>query len=350
MGTIERFTERIVPATDREIEKKTVAHLNDLTKPPGSLGRLEEFALRYCLCKKNARAALERVAFFTFAGDHGITEEKITPFPSKVTCQMVANMTAGGAAISVLCRNAGIDYTVVDMGVQADLGDLPSLIKRKIDYGTKNFSREPAMTEEQTINALECGFDLAEESVADILGIGEMGIGNTSSASAIYSLILGLDAATTVGAGTGSAGQFLERKVKVVQRGIDLHRMEAGDDPFKILSRVGGYEIAGMTGMILGAASRRIPVAIDGFIASAAALVAMRLGKNVREYLFFSHTSGEKFHRDFLRAEKIRPILDLDMRLGEGTGAVLALQIIRQAMACYSHMATFSSAGVSNKE
>jgi len=347
---MKRFTQRITSPANHEHEERIVAHLDDLTKPQGSLGRLEEFALRYCLCKGTTVAMLQKVQFFTFAGDHGITEENITPFPSEVTSQMVANMAAGGAAISVMCRNAGIDYVVVDMGVKSDLIDMPNFIRRKVNYGTKNFSRGPAMTEEETMEALEQGFNLAEQAKADILGIGEMGIGNTSSASAIYGLVLGLDAETTVGAGTGSSGEFLERKIRAVQKGIDLHRETAGDDPFKILSRVGGYEIAAMTGMILGAASNRIPVAIDGFIASAAALIAMGLEKNTRDYLFFSHASSEKFHRDFLQKEGIRPILSLDLRLGEGTGAVLALQIIQQAMICYSQMATFSSAGISNKE
>lgn len=347
---MKRFTEKIASTANKELEKRIVAHLDDLTKPQGSLGRLEEFALRYCLCKGEPNASLEDVRFFTFAGDHGITEENITPFPSEVTCQMVANMAAGGAAISVMCRHAGIDYAVVDMGVKSDLEDMPNLIKRKVDYGTRNFSREPAMTQEKTLAALEHGFALAGQAAPDILGIGEMGIGNTSSASAIYSLSLGLDAATTVGAGTGSTGEFLERKIEAVQKGIDLHKDAAGNDPFKILSCVGGYEIAGMTGMILGAASNRIPVVVDGFIASSAALIAMGLEAKTKDYLFFAHASAEKFHRHFLEKEGIQPILDLDMRLGEGTGAVLALQIIEQAMACYSHMATFSSAGVSNKE
>jgi len=347
---MKKFTDRITSSANEALEKRIVAHLDDLTKPRGSLGRLEEFARRYCLSKGDAKAVLDKIKFFTFAGDHGITEENITPFPSEVTCQMVANMAAGGAAVSVMCSNAGIEYNVVDMGVKSDMEDMPSLIKAKAGYGTQNFSKEPAMSEEETLKAIQYGFDLAEQSGADILGIGEMGIGNTSSASAIYSLLLGLDAETTVGTGTGSEGEFLERKIRVVQKGIDRHREKVGDDPFRILSRVGGYEIAGMTGMILGGASGRIPVAVDGFIASAAALIAMRLEKNTRDYLFFSHASAEKFHRDFLAKEGIRPILSLDMRLGEGTGAVLALQIIKQAMVCYSEMATFSSAGVSNKE
>jgi nicotinate-nucleotide--dimethylbenzimidazole phosphoribosyltransferase len=347
---MKRFTEKIQSAANKELEKRIVAHLDDLTKPRGSLGRLEEFARRYCLCRGSADAVLEKIRFFTFAGDHGITEEKITPFPPEVTRQMVANMAVGGAAVSVMCRNAGIEYTVVDMGVTSDLDDMPNLLKRKIGYGTRNFSKGPAMTDAETLQAIRYGFDLAEQSGADILGIGEMGIGNTSSASAIYSLILGLDAHTTVGAGTGSTGEFLKRKTEAVQRGIVLHGDKAGDDPLAILSRVGGYEIAGMSGMILGAAANRVPVAIDGFIASAAALIAMRLEKNTREYMFFSHASAEKFHRDFLEKEGIRPILSLDMRLGEGTGAVLALEIIKQSMACYAQMATFSSAGVANKE
>ncbi len=347
---MKRFTKRITSTANNELEKKIVAHLDNLTKPQGSLGRLEEFACRYCLSKGDAKAVLDKIKFFTFAGDHGITEENITPFPSEVTCQMVANMAAGGAAVSVMCSNAGIDYNVVDMGVKSDMEDMPRLIKRKAGYGTRNFAREPAMSEEETLRAIQCGFDLAEESGADILGIGEMGIGNTSSASATYSLMLGLNAEATVGAGTGSAGEFLERKIRAVQKGIDFHREEVGNNPFRILVRVGGYEIGGMVGMILGGASNKIPVAIDGFIASAAALIAMRLERNTRDYLFFSHASAEKFHRNFLAKEGIRPILSLDMRLGEGTGAVLALQIIKQAMVCYSEMATFSSAGVSNKE
>jgi nicotinate-nucleotide--dimethylbenzimidazole phosphoribosyltransferase len=346
---MKRFTERIESTANEELEKRINLHLDDLTKPQGSLGRLEEFARRYCLCKGKADAALEKMEIFTFAGDHGITEEAITPFPSEVTCQMVANMAGGGAAVSVMCEAAGIDYAVVDVGVKSDIRDMPGLIKGKAGYGTRNFSKGPAMTEDETLKAVQCGFDLAEKSDADILGIGEMGIGNSSVASAVYSLLLGLDAETTVGAGTGSAGELLERKIRAVQKGINLHRDEAGNDPLKILSCVGGYEIAGMTGMILGGASNRIPVAIDGFIASAAALIAMKLDENARDYLFFSHVSAENFHRDFLEKEDIRPILSLDMRLGEGTGAVLALQVIRQAMVCYSKMATFSS-GVSNKE
>ena len=336
----------VPPIENQALQKKVQAHLDSLTKPQGSLGRLEEFALRFCLCRGRKDAEIARMKIFTFAGDHGITEENITPYPSEVTYQMVMNMVRGGAAISVMCRKAGIDCVVVDIGVKGVFPDMAGLVKRKITEGTRNFRREPAMTEEECRKAVEAGYDLAARSTEDLLGIGEMGIGNTSSASALYSLLLGVDPEQSVGMGTGSAGPMLERKKQVIKEALLLHGRAWDNSPMDALRRVGGFEIAGMTGMLFGATSRRIPVAVDGFVASAAALIAMRAQPEIRNYLFFAHASAEQYHGTFLQNQGLRPILDLGMRLGEGTGSVLAMQIIAQAMECYHRMATFGSAGV----
>lgn len=339
----------IHPAADTMLEQEIVGRLNNLTKPTGSLGRLEEFALRYCLCRGSVDARLSRMKIFTFAGDHGITEENITPYPSEVTYQMVLNMVRGGAAISVMCMKAGIDCAVVDMGVKVRFQDSPGLVIRKIAPGTKNFKKGPAMSDRECLKALFAGYDLARGSACDLLGVGEMGIGNTSSASALYSLLLGLDPEDTIGLGTGSVGPLLERKKQVIRDGVLFHRREWDHTPLEALRRVGGFEIAGMTGMILGGAQSRIPVVIDGFVATAAALVAMKMMPEVKDYLFFAHASAEQFHKPFLASQGIEPILSLGMRLGEGTGSVLAMEIIAQAMECYHRMATFEAAGVSGK-
>jgi nicotinate-nucleotide--dimethylbenzimidazole phosphoribosyltransferase len=206
------------------------------------------------------------------------------------------------------------------------------------------------MSDEECLKALDVGQNLAKGSGCDLLGVGEMGIGNTSSASALYSLLLDLDPEDTIGAGTGSVGVLLEKKRQVVRDAVLFHRREWDQTPMEALRRVGGFEIAGMTGMILGGAQSRIPVVIDGFVATAAALVAMKMEPAVKDYLFFAHASAEHFHKPFLASQGIEPILSLDMRLGEGTGSVLAMQIIAQAMECYHCMATFDSAGVSGKE
>jgi len=347
---VDKLVVTVPSVKNNDLEKEILDRLNILTKPVGSLGRLEEFALRYCLCKGSADAPLARMRVFTFAGDHGITEEKITPYPSEVTYQMVLNMAAGGAAISVMCKKAGVECTVVDMGVKGAFQPLPGLAIRKIAFGTRNFRKEPAMSEEECLKALQAGWDLAVECGCDLIGVGEMGIGNTSSASALYALLLNLDSDVTIGPGTGSMGPLLEKKKRAVREGVLLHRKEWDRTPLDALRRVGGFEIAGMTGMILGGAQSRIPVVIDGFVATAAALAAMKTEPAVKDYLFFAHASAEPFHKPFLDSQGIRPILNLEMRLGEGTGSVLAMQIIAQAMECYHRMATFGSAGVSGKE
>jgi nicotinate-nucleotide--dimethylbenzimidazole phosphoribosyltransferase len=339
----------IVACDNKKLEGKIQFHLDDLTKPKGSLGRLEDIAMQYLLCRGSETARIRKPQLFIVAGDHGITEQKITPFPQEVTMQMIANMLQGGAAVSVMSKNAGIWYSVIDAGVAAELPDHPQLIKQKIAPGTADFSCGAAMSHEQCEKALTKGIDLAVKSGTDILGIGEMGIGNTASASALYSLLLDIDTSETVGAGTGALGALLEHKKSIVGKAVRMHRAQWDNTPFDALRRCGGFEVATMTGLILGAASQHIPVVVDGFIAGASALVALYLVPTVRQYLFFSHISAEKFHRDFLRKEGLQPILDLGMRLGEGTGAVLAMQIIMQALNCYHEMATFNSASISNE-
>ncbi len=335
---------------DPGLRARIQANLDNLTKPKGSLGRLEECAVRYLLCRGTDFAPLERMALFTFAADHGITAQRITPFPREVTAQMTLNMIEGGAAVSVMCRSAGITCSVVDMGVDGDLPEHATLLGRKIARGTADLSIGPAMTSQQCRNALSTGVDTALSADADLFGVGEMGIGNSAAAAALYALLLDLDGSMTTGKGTGSNGSVLARKRVTVQRAVALHRSEWDQTPLDALRRCGGFEIAGITGFLLGAASKRIPVVIDGFICGAAALTATRIEPAVANYLIYSHVSAERFHRTFLRNGGIKPLLDLGMRLGEGTGAVLAMQIVAQALHCYHEMATFRSASVSREK
>lgn len=264
--------------------------------------------------------------------------------------QMTANIAAGGAAISVLCRNGGIEHTVVDIGTAGDSSGMKGVVQKKIAPGTDNFAKGPAMTAENCTRALKTGYELARAEKHDMYGVGEMGIGNTSSASALYSLLLDVPAADTVGAGTGAAGDLLAHKTKVIKDAVAMHGKEWDGTGFDAMCRVGGYELAGMAGVMLGAAESGVPTVVDGFISSAAALAAMKMRPAVSDYLIFSHASSEHFHKEFLEKMKIVPVLDLGMRLGEGTGAALAIGIVRQGMNCYHEMATFSSAGISGAE
>lgn len=339
-----------IPEIENCVLKQEIQdHLDDLTKPKGSLGRLEECAARYLQCRGSASAKLDRRLLMTFAGDHGCALLGITPYPQEVTAQMVLNMTRGGAAVSVLCRSAGIEHRVVDVGVAAELPNHPVLLKRKVASGTADFSRGYAMTPEQCAEAFSVGMECSASSGADLLGTGEIGIANTAAASALYALLLGLDGALTTGAGTGAQGALLDKKKEYVHRSVAQHRTDWDGTVFDALCRLGGFELAALTGFIVGGAANRIPVVVDGFICGAAALAALFINRKIEDYLFFSHVSAEQFHRNFLKQEKITPLLDLDMHLGEGTGAVLAMQLIDQAVCCYHEMATFSSASVSRK-
>ena len=288
---------------------------------------------------------------FTFAADHGVVEEGISAFPKAVTPQMVQNMLSGSAAINVLARHVGAEVSVIDMGVDEDFGDSAGLLNRKIRKGTNNIAQGPAMTELEAKQALQAGIELAQQAADEgmsLIGTGDMGIGNTTPSSALFAALLPCDVERITGKGTGISDDGLARKIKVIKKALAINSNRLST-PLGALAALGGFEIAGICGLILGAASRRVPVVVDGFISSAGALVACRMCESIKDYLFFSHCSNEKGHKTFYSIFGAQPILDLNMRLGEGTGAALAMSIIESSVKIYNEMATFSSAGVSEK-
>jgi len=341
-----------ITPVDRSLEAEIRAHLDNLTKPVGSLGFLEDLAATYCLITGTTAPRLGKKRVVTFAGDHSVAAEGVSAYPSEVTPQMVYNMLAGGAAINVLAKHVGADLQVVDIGVADPLDGAAKILRRKVKPGTDNMSRGPAMTKEEAIQAILVGVELAHAAADDgvtLLGTGEMGIANTTPSSALYATLIPCPVLEVTGRGTGIDDTSLQHKIEVIERSLEVNAAML-KNPLSILAAVGGLEIAGICGLILGAAVRSLPVVVDGFISSAAALVAMRLKESVIDYLFFSHCSAEAGHRTFFERLGIRPILDLDLRLGEGTGAALAMHIIEGAVKIYNQMATFDSAGVSGKE
>jgi nicotinate-nucleotide--dimethylbenzimidazole phosphoribosyltransferase len=322
-------------------------HLDSLTKPPGSLGRLEELAVRLTALT-GAPPRVRESVIFTFAADHGVAAEGVSAYPQAVTAQMVENFLRGGAAVNVLARQAGARVVVADFGVATPLGAPAGLVVRRVGAGTANIAHGPAMTRAQAEQALVAGAALAGEAIAagaDLLGTGEMGIGNTTAASAITAAITGAPAGAVTGRGTGVDEAGHRRKIAVVQRALRVNAADAGDG-LDVLARLGGFEIAGLVGVILAGAARRVPVVLDGFIAGAAALVAVALAPDARHALFASHRSAEPGHALALRYLGLEPYLALDMRLGEGTGAALFVPLARAAAALYAEMSTFKSAGV----
>jgi nicotinate-nucleotide--dimethylbenzimidazole phosphoribosyltransferase len=319
----------IHPIADAALEARIRVRLDSLTKPPGSLGRLEELALQLGLIQSSDMPRIGRKAMIVFCADHGVVEEGVSPYPSEVTRQMVANFRSGGAAINVLCRHGGIEPVIVDMGVGSP---------------TRNFAREPAMTRAQAEQALHTGFSYAVR--AEILGAGEMGIGNTTSAAAIFSAFSGIDPQEAAGRGTGLDDAGVARKVEVIRRALALHKPQH-DNPIEVLASLGGFEIAAITGLILGAASRRHLVMLDGFITGAAAIIARAIVPASLDYVVFSHCSAERGHNKMLEFLNARPLLNLEMRLGEGSGAALGIGLLETAVNLYHEMATFQSAGVS---
>ena len=321
--------------------------LDALTKPPGSLGRLEEIAVRLAaISGRPPRVAAPVI--FTLAGDHGVVAEGVSAYPQSVTAQMVENFLRGGAAVNVLARQAGARVVVADFGVATPLGMPEGLVVRRIGAGTANMARGPAMTRAQAVAAIEAGAALAVEAIAggaDLLGTGEMGIGNTTAASAITAALTGAPADAVTGYGTGLDESGRARKVAVVRRALEVNALDPADG-LDVLAKVGGFEIAGLVGVILAGAAHRIPVVLDGFIAGAAALVADALAPAARDSLFASHRSAEPGHALALRHLGLEPYLALDMRLGEGTGAALFVMLARAAAAIHAEMATFKSAGV----
>ena len=340
-----------ITPVDRSLSVAAQAHLDDLTKPQGSLGRLEEIALKYALARGSLTPVLSKKKICCFAADHGVAAEGVSAFPAEVTPQMVYNMLNGGAAINVLTRHAGVDLDVVDMGVNHDFADVAGLVNRKVKPGSQNMAIGPAMSEEDALRAILSGAELALEAYKagyHIFGTGEMGIANTTPATALYSVLLDIPVESITGRGTGIDDERLKHKIGVIKKAIEVNASRS-ETPFGALAALGGYEIAGIAGFILGAASCKVPVVVDGFISSAAAVVALKLCPAVDDYLFFSHLSNEQGHRAVMQKLGARPILDLDLRLGEGTGAALSIQLIEGAVKIYNEMATFSGAHVSEK-
>jgi len=343
----------------RQIEPIDQAWLNaarerqlTLTKPPGSLGRLEEIANRLAAIQRTATPVVTKKRIYVVAGDHGVTIESVSAYPREVTPQMVDNFLRGGAAINVLGRAGGIEVRVVDAGVDADLSDRAELIHAKVVRGTANFAIGPAMTREVAEACLVKGIELAQAAASDginLLGIGEMGIGNTTAASAITAVLLKCDPEIVTGRGTGIDDAGLAHKIEVIRRAIEINKPDP-DDALDVLAKVGGAEIGVMTGIVLGAAANHSPVIADGFISTTAAALALTLQPNARDYLFNGHRSAERGHAALIDFIGEQPVLDLSMRLGEGTGAALAMHVIEAAAKLLSEMATFADAGVSNKE
>ncbi|QCF27069.1 nicotinate-nucleotide--dimethylbenzimidazole phosphoribosyltransferase [Hydrocarboniclastica marina] len=321
---------------------------DSLTKPPGSLGQLESLAIALCGQLDTEKPAVDRVQITVFAADHGVCDEQISAFPQSVTGQMIANFAAGGAAISVLSAALGAELDVVNLGSIGPLAEMPGVINHRIAAGTANLAREPAMSEAQLVAALAAGDQAAQRAAdrgAQLFIGGEMGIGNTTTAAALACALLGAAPTDLTGPGTGLSKQQVTHKTAVVERALARH----GDnqDPFAVLASLGGFEIAGLAGAFLGCASRGIPVLVDGFIASVAALVACRQQPALRPWLHFAHRSCEPGHSRVLDALEANPLLDLSMRLGEGSGAAVAVPLLRLACALHNGMASFAEAGVS---
>ncbi len=337
---------------DNEAAWAADARLNSLTKPPGSLGYLEQLVRRYAAIRHDESVKSGRGAIAVFVADHGVADEGVSAFPQAVTAEMLRNIAAGGAAISVLARRFGYSLKVVDVGVKIDTSAKPlsGVTYRRIAAGTRNFLDGPAMTPDETTRALEIGIEIARElsdGGATLIGIGEMGIANSTPAAAILCALTGLRPESIVGRGTGLDDAGVRRKIEVVTRALEIHRDKL--TPESMLAALGGFEIAAMAGVCIGGAASRIPVVVDGFIATAAAAVAEKIYPGLFDHLFFSHRSAEGGHALALDHFKLRPILDLDLRLGEGTGAALAMNVIDSALDLLDHMATFESADVSGK-
>ena len=341
---------RQIRPIDAAAQGEVQARIDRQTKPRGSLGRLEEFACRYVGI--TGRDAARGKAIFTFAADHGVAAERVSAFPREVTAQMVQNFLAGGAAINALARHAGAEVKVVDIGVDHDFGSLPDLLDRKVAPGTANFRYGPAMSRDQAVQCLEIGIELAGSCPGagiDLVGTGDMGIANTTPSAAIAAVFTGLDPAEVTFRGTGIDDRGLARKIQVIRDGLAANRPDPAD-PVDVLAKVGGFEIGGIAGLIIGCAAQSIPVVVDGFISTAGALIAAELHPNVRDYLYAAHRSVEIGHQKMLERLGLMPMLDLCMRLGEGTGAALGMTVIEAALRSLREIRTFDEAGVAEGE
>jgi nicotinate-nucleotide--dimethylbenzimidazole phosphoribosyltransferase len=325
---------------------------DNLTKPANSLGRLEELSIQLAGIQGQVKPQVNRKAVIVMAADHGVAAEGTSAYPQEVTFQMLANIASGGAAIDVLCRQIGARVIAVDIGVKGDTSALKNVIHCKVANGTQSLSKGPAMTTAEATRAIETGIELVNGEIRkglDIVGTGEMGIGNTTSSAAICAVMTGKEVATVTGRGTGVDDKGLERKIAVIKQAIAVNQPQV-NKPLEVLAKVGGLEIAGLTGVILGAAANHIPVMIDGFISGAAALIAAGICPQCRDYLIAGHVSIEPGHRIILEHLGLQPLVNLNMRLGEGTGGAIGMHLAEAACRILSEMATFEEAGVSNKE
>jgi len=347
---IQETIKKILPVRS-EFTEKAQKRLDSLTKPQGSLGRLEEFARRLVAITESTMPLLDKKVIFTFAGDHGVAEEGISAYPAEVTKQMVFNILRGGAGISVLARHAGAEVVIVDIGVKGELEKVAGLVLKKVVSGTGNIRKGHAMTKPDAARCIEVGIKLAEDYAIKgykLFGTGEMGIGNTTPSSAIAAVVTGRPVSEVTGKGTGIGDEVWKNKIKVIEDAISINKPDP-EDPVDVLAKIGGAEIGGIAGLILGAAAHRVPVVIDGFISTAGALIAYCLEPKTKDYMFAAHNSVEIGHKAMLDKIGLHPILDLNLRLGEGTGAALAMLIIEAGLKIYKEMATFDEAGVSGQ-
>jgi nicotinate-nucleotide--dimethylbenzimidazole phosphoribosyltransferase len=356
-GTIKK-----IEKLDSGIMAKAQAKLDNLTKPQGSLGSLEELAKQIVGITGNLSPKFLKKSIIVMAADHGVVDEGVSAYPREVTPQMVYNFLNGGAGINVLARHVGADVMVVDIGVAAELkgskgqenfinNSTKSLINKKIDFGTKNMAIGPAMTRDQAYAAVGIGIEVAEQMIKngyDIIGTGDMGIGNTTASSAIAACICSVDAELVTGYGTGIDESGFKNKIAVIRRALTVNKPDRSDG-FDVLAKVGGFEIGGIAGVILGCAANKIPVVIDGFISGASALIAEAIAPECRNYMIASHCSVEKGHKIMLEKLKLKPLFNFDMRLGEGTGAAIGISIAEASIKILNEMATFGEAGVSQK-
>jgi nicotinate-nucleotide--dimethylbenzimidazole phosphoribosyltransferase len=351
MTELSQLISQIEPL-DPAWEERAYERLDSLTKPRGSLGRLEELAARYVAITREPMPSLDQKWVVVFAADHGVVAEGVSAYPQEVTYQMVMNFLRGGAGINVLSRLVKSRVAVVDIGVNHDFGQMPDLIIRKVAHGSRNMAKEPTMTREEAIRAILIGVEMAELATAsgmDAMAAGDMGIGNTTPAAALASVFTGRPVAAVTGRGTGIEDQTLRHKIAVINRALAMHQPSA-EDPIGALAAVGGLEIAGIAGLILGTAAARRPLLLDGFIATAGALVATALAPAVIDYLIAAHRSVEPGHQIMLDFLELKPLFNLQMRLGEGTGAALGLNLLEAGVRIYREMATFEDAGVAEKK
>jgi nicotinate-nucleotide--dimethylbenzimidazole phosphoribosyltransferase len=339
-------------ASIKPLDEKAMAEArkrqDELTKPAGSLGRLEEVSVKIAGIQRKGKPQIKHKAMIVMAGDHGVVDEKVGNWPREVTAQMVENFLHGGAGINVLSKQVGARVVFVDMGVASDLKPDKQLVVKKVDYGTKNMCLGPAMTAEQAVKSLEAGIEVVNAEVKkglDIVGTGDMGIGNTTASSAIFAALSGKTAAEVTGRGTGITDEQLKHKIDVIKRALDVNK-PSPSKALEVLAKVGGFEIGGLAGVMLGAAAARIPVVIDGFISGAAALIATALSPQVKDYIIAAHVSAEAGHALMLNYMGLKPLMSLDMRLGEGTGAAIGLFIAEAGVRTLVEMATFAEAAV----